>query len=138
MKKPIISVLLILTLGLGFALFIKTLYFYFIREQANPNSIKVEVEHGISSDDVLIEWSSYQKTATIFEDGKDLKIKYKKYGKNSFTVYYQGKIIGNFEQFKHNNWHGHSYTFLLTKENEGIITSWIVEGPDSEKVYKID
>jgi len=135
------AILLFVGLGLiilvGFLL--KPTYFYLLREKANPNSINLVNHSSLDINDFIIKWSKGNKNQKpIYEHGKDLNVRFKEYGDNFFYVYFkEDSLIGQFHQFKYNNWHGHDYTFEIGESKEGINVEWSVKGPDEERTYKI-
>jgi len=109
-----------------------------IRDILNPNSIIVNTKGEIDLSRITIIWGDDPESGKlIYANKKDLNKKYKEYGKNFFCMKYQDSLIAKFYQFKTNNWHGHTYTFNLVSSNDSILVNWTVNGPDSEKVFKI-
>ncbi|MGB0979951.1 MAG: hypothetical protein ACPGVV_11170 [Croceimicrobium sp.] len=136
--RKVIYVLLILGLGLGILIAIRSAHFYSSREKANPNSIAVECAGGLLIEDVMIEWTAGKDTLIVFNNGLDLQKRYKEYGSNYFIVYHKGVWLAQFHQFKFNNWHGHRYSFHLTKAEDKINIDCIVQGPDSKRWQQME
>jgi len=109
---------------------------HWVRNKLNPNIVKVETVGEIDREKVKVIWTSYQKSKVVFENGKDLKKYFKEYGKNKFQVFYDNDLVGEFGQFKYNNWHGQEYKILLEVDTLNKIQySVVVVGPDQERVW---
>ena len=102
----------------------------------NPNHVKVETVGDIEKEKVIVLWLYDSKRKVIFENGKDLKKHYKEYGKNYFQILYDNELVGEFGQFKYNNWHGHRYLIKLKRNSLSEIQFEVeVIGPDKERVW---
>jgi len=119
------------------AISINPVYFYWLREKSNPNTVIVDVNSGLKVEDFTIKWrTGIDEPITIFSNGSDHKKKFKEYGKNYFSVYFRDSLIANFQQFKLNNWHGHKYKFEISKTDNEFLIDWSAIGPDSVRTKK--
>lgn len=117
MKKKILfivaTLVLSLTLLVGAIYIYKKLNYYSLRESLNPNTVLCVNTTDLKTEDFRITWNTYNNNeSSIFENGKPTDLIFKEYGKNIFLIYYKGNIISKYIQFKHNNWHGHAYSFI--------------------------
>ena len=134
-KKIVISFFIFILIVFGIIL-IKPGLLYWGREIMNPNSLKVETVGDIDKNKVKVIWLCSSKRKVIFENGKDQKKHYKEYGKNHFQILYENELIGEFGQFKYNNWHGHKYLIELKRDSINEIQFKVeVIGPDKERVW---
>ena len=127
------SILVLIVLGI---LTVKFGLDHWTRDKLNPNILKVETVGDIDVYKVKVIWTSYQRSKVVFENGKDLKKHFKEYGRNEFQVFYENVLVGEFGQFKYNNWHGHRYKIKLELDSLNKIQfSVTVKGPDEDRVW---
>ncbi len=129
-----------LTLAVIISFFLaKPIYQYLKRNAANQNTVEVQVSSDLNIKDYSIRWGSIEdQQKVIFENGNDTDTHYKRYGKNRFYVYEKDSLIAQFGQFKYNNWHGHLYTFNISKSGDKANVTWKVYGPDSDRTFETD
>lgn len=97
----------------------------------NPNSIYVTT-YNLDINKVKIKWvNELSLSSIVFENGNQLNMEFKEYGKNNFYVYYDNELVHVFGHFKSNNWHGNKYYVKLFYDNEIICGSSQIIGLDS-------
>ena len=106
------------------------------RETLNPNKVSVINNTNLLLDNFKVTWNGQGREETIFENGQKTDISFKVYGKNTFSLYYDRDLISTHTQFKHNNWHGHHYTYIINMLNDKLNISLKVSGPDANSMIK--
>ncbi len=83
-----------------------------LRDNLNPNFVELINNTTLDTQLFKITWTTHysSKELILFKEKKYLNPKFKEYGKNFFHVWYMDSLMASFGQFKHNNWHGHTYT----------------------------
>ena len=128
MKKITIAFALLIIVSL----LICSKFYYKIREFMNPNYLHVSTDKNLDLSKVKIMWmSELLAPSIIFENGNQLDIKFKEYGKNKFHVYYDDKLLHTFSHFKANNWHGNEYYIMIYFHDKIIRVNTRIIGPDS-------
>ena len=101
----------------------------------NLNSIDIVADEDIERSKVRIAWKNEQmmhSESKVVVDGDNIRRPGYVYGRNNFLLYYQDKFVGEFVQYKSNNWHSHRYQFKLRKVGKDkIAADWVVIGPDA-------
>lgn len=96
----------------------------------NLNTVDVKIEE-INENDIEIFWKDeFNGKIAIYKDGKLINKIPMRYGGNTFIVYYKGKILKEYLQFKTNWWHYHKYQFKINKENKIPKCRINIIGPD--------
>ena len=105
---------------------------HLVSEIHNMNQVKVTVheEEGVSDSHVKILWTSVKGTQTIFNGNFIMKPGYV-YGANTFSVYYEDRLLEEFTHTKLNNWYSHRYNFILNKSGDSYSVDWVVTGPNA-------
>lgn len=106
-----------------------------IRIWLNPDSIFVETRSTINANLVDIKWTGERfpaDTLLIYSNRQMQPVEFKKSGYNQFIILYRDKMIGHFEHFKTEPWHGHDYHIILGKDSLDNLTIDVkISGPDA-------
>ena len=108
----------------------------FIRDFFNPDQLIINTTQDIDKEKVLVKWSveGSKDTLLIYEKGTVANKDYKEVGANSFFVYYQNILVGQFDIFKTEPWHGHEYFIIVGRDEELAITVDVsINGPDAHR-----
>lgn len=107
------------------------------RNIENPNFIELVNNSDLPTTNFKVTWgASGANPLTLYEKGHDNQLTFKEYGSNYFSLLYGDSLVAQFWQFKHNNWHGHRYTFNIQELNDSLDINLLIEGPDTTKVKR--
>ncbi|MBL3658238.1 hypothetical protein [Fulvivirga sediminis] len=97
-----------------------------------PNTIILNKRGPVDAKGLRIDWASEaaKDTITIFLEGMETHERYEAKGRNVFLLYYDEKLVGEFEQFKMSANTPHTYIFSITAREDSLFTGLKILGPD--------
>lgn len=121
-------------LGVAFLLFcIAWLNVDNIRNWFFPNNIEVRTYGDAKPELVKIDWTAeaFRDTLTLYDQGTAQDAEFRAGGYNYFLLYYKGKLLATFEQFKSNPVAGHNYNFMIWQNQDSVQVNLKIEGPEA-------
>ena len=91
------------------------------------NTINVEVQNDIKLADIKIKANN----TTVFRKGKQRNRVGQEYGHTILGIYHKNQLIAEVGHFKTNNWFTNGYSFIISKNDNNIIVTHDITGPNS-------
>ncbi|UII25559.1 hypothetical protein LVD15_19945 [Fulvivirga maritima] len=103
-----------------------------VRHWLLPNTIILNKRGSVDVQHLRIDWTyeAANDTITIYDKGVETSEPYEARGRNVFLLYYDQKLVGEFEQFKMSANTPHTYLFSITAREDSIFTGLKILGPD--------